>query len=776
MGGIRNIIRRLSHQTSLDSITRAYIGGMVSKPTAAHTALIDVFVKNNKNIIQKADVLYLCNINGTNDSFRNLAKDAHHGTMQGSGLVFDPYWGFSNPDGTGYVDTNYNPATQGVNYQLNDAGLIIYCIENNTAPTGYYIGSITPGSVNTSLRKGTLTTLNSYINSAQVLDTSSIPFQNGLFGGVRTSATEVKNNNQNILTTPTAKVSNAIPSVNIYFFGRNSGNNLADAYRGGLSFIYIGASLTDAEFTQLNNAVNDYLIQCLFLKYGADNWGVKMAKSYFLELHNFDKYEAWEVYEFIKRHQPDYRSGGKELLVNSGTSETTDWVDTNSDGLADSWSGLLTQGNIKSIVTGNGFVGNAQRYQLSTAATDGLYQTTQNSLNIGTTYQFSLKYRSSKKIAIYPFGLNNGSFILNANTGNALYYEGRKTCTASEGQFRVYMHASFDTLVVGDWFEIDEISVKEVTEEGYLYNTFGLNGQNKTIADYIMALKAGGNLNSNAWTKTGAPLMWSQDGYTARHNTMPAYTRRNNLGFITVSSTDGFDGVTVINMRQTYNSVNCFYGNLPRIFGVLKKTGKCRLDLAFGRVKVNLYGQTLAANCHQLYVHGIQAPGGVRVSVADLVGGDYGASVTIVGDRYIYAGYHKLSGDVSLFTTEFNYQLIFGSDKSIYGNLANIRRFPISGLSLADTSISGGTSAWDKVCSGLDLSNCNLTTAAVDAQLSVCDNYYIGSVVPSKVQTVNLGGSSNGIPTNGSNNVNLLSWIAKGAAVGFTPLITVRTV
>ena len=150
-GLIRNILSVFSRKPkNLDSITAAYVKGMTTPPSSEFIKVIDnYFVKNSKTVngtkytmkqlIAKADVIYLGNINDSNDSYRNLVKNAHHGTIQGTGLVFDPYWGWSNPDGTGYVDTNYNPATQAVNYKLNDAGIVVGIVSKNYSDDGKVI-------------------------------------------------------------------------------------------------------------------------------------------------------------------------------------------------------------------------------------------------------------------------------------------------------------------------------------------------------------------------------------------------------------------------------------------------------------------------------------------------------------------------------------------------------------------------------------------------------------------------------------------------------------
>ena len=289
----------VNYGSPMDPLTDAYINRMTTAPTPAHKSAINSFILTTKTIIvDKADVMYLGNINDSNDSFINIVKNSHHGTIQGTGLVWDPYWGYRNPDGSGYVDTNYNPNTQGFNYSLNNAGIGIY-ITDNTGGSQHALYSYE----DTTKRAGFL--LNYHAVNDGANGGVSIPFLAGLQVARRTGSTARAYINQNIVTSTNSQASTSVPNANFYLF-RHIAAGSANNYLGGLNFVYIGAPLTDSEYTLLNNAYNDYLIECLFIKYGQNNWGVQMAQSYFLNLHNFEKYEAYEVYDFIKRMQPDY--------------------------------------------------------------------------------------------------------------------------------------------------------------------------------------------------------------------------------------------------------------------------------------------------------------------------------------------------------------------------------------------------------------------------------------------------------------------------------------
>lgn len=892
---------------------------MTTQPTIDHIQAIDTLVFKIKPIINKADVIYLGNINNSNDSFRNLVKNAHHGTMEGSGLVWDPYWGFSNPDGSAYIDTHYNPSTEGDKYVLNDSGHCTYINDYIFTPNAWIMGSIGGGAY-LGIQEYSGVQYSMFVNdTGQSNAINTRPFPNGLFYAKRNTSTSISWKNQNMVDVTRTTNSVGIPNFNIYLFKR-SGTS-APSYIGGLNFTYIGASLTDAEFTTLNNAVNDYLIECLIIKYGLSNWGVQMAISYFLNLHNFEKYEAWEVYEFIKRHQSDYTYTPVELLTNSGCAGMTDWVDTNGDGVADGWAKFYGS-EICSIVTGNGFTGNAQRLDASVGGTaQAIRHSAQGRL--GSTYKITLKYRANNLLRIYC----SASQILKdlpANIGDAIYVETIATSNYSN-YFLFYLQNK------NDWFEIDEVSIKEYTEsdvstfnkctnsgfglgtdwinpsnglaEGwskvgtndasivtgngfignaqratkntstgdcaikptvnnleigksytiylkyrsslelkvlrsdnvnlivslgtantgdasvasatftavtagvfigstsatvgswieidevciidnaniqFLYNMFGPNGLNKSIADYLMLFKTGGNLNANAWAKTGATLRWNQDGAITSSNTMPAYTRGTNLGIVTVTSTDGWDGITALITTQTNNSVNSFYGNFP-LWWKIKTSGNHQFQVHQNKFKIlfrNIgnYGslQTTTSN-----IYSITYPGYNKININELIKTNTPRiwNAAIAGDSN-----SVLSGDMSLITTEFqNTQTIIAGEGSttrqdtIIGTLNNvILTSSVNVIQIYYTGLTGGLTSHVKEIQSILFIGNRFTTSAVDSQLSVINTYF-SSVTPIKNLGVNLSGTTMGIPTGGANNTDLLGIVTKHVAAGFTATITVRT-
>lgn len=158
-------------------------------------------------------------------------------------------------------------------------------------------------------------------------------------------------------------------------------------------------------------------------------------------------------------------------LVNAGGVNTTDWVDTNTDGLADNWTVL----NIPTatIVTGNGFTGNAQRVD-RTALTQKLISPS-ISVSNGGSYILSFTYRtdlinggSDGFYAVVKSGgaINVVSLELATNTGDALFAT-TGIIKAIDSSFTV----EFWTGVTGSdakYFEVDAVNIINIATSDWV--------------------------------------------------------------------------------------------------------------------------------------------------------------------------------------------------------------------------------------------------------------------------------------------------------------------
>jgi hypothetical protein len=737
-------------QQTYNPITLNYISRMTTKPSVEHIKLINDFVLTTKNIINKADVIYLCNINNSNDSFVNLVKNAHNGTISGNTLIYDEYWGWSNPSGNTLVNTNYNPYTDGVNYTRDNAGYTCY-IQGSNQPSEvqYVMGSFQSTSIRTSFNVNTVVaTVNYIVNDGSNNSVGEVAFRSGYNYGGRESSSTKRFRNRNILDITHSVNSTGVPNVNWFLFGITNGSN----YTGNLSFVYIGASLTEDENKILDDAVNDYLIQCLFLKYGQDNWGVKMAKSYFLDLHNFEKYEAWEVYEFIKRHQSNYYEDNIIPTASSNfeTDGTSWWSKAYSDLV---WNSI----DYCAKIVGKGS-GSARIYRLN-----------YTSIIPNSIYRVRFKYRSSN-ISTKTLSVYINSTYIGAQQTNLLSTEWQQydnLITAITDDFNI----SLISANVGDEYEVDDIIIEPFA---YLYNTFGLSGQNKTVADYILLFKAGGNLKSNLWSKTGDVLRWNQDGIITKNNTMPVYTRGGNLGIVTVTTTDSFDNVTAINLNQTTSSVNSFYGNFP-LFEKLKTTHFIYLFGSQNRIKIDLLSSPIIIR--SLSFPYISTVGYLKIDLNKYIGASLNGYITISNTSQ----QTKVYGNMSLYTTEYNSGrnvIIQGSTSNIFDLNGTLNNWVYQGtytqINIQYTNLTGGLLNWNRNLDTVNFSNNYFSTDAVDAQLKSINDYFT-TTTPIKNLRLSLSGTNMGIPTGGSSNTDLLGIISKYTAAGYTATIIVRT-
>lgn len=150
------------------------------------------------------------------------------------------------------------------------------------------------------------------------------------------------------------------------------------------------------------------------------------------------------------------------------------WIDSNSDGLADYW--LDTYGTLlESIVTGNGFSGNAQRMQYESGVYFGLWQ--EPPFVKGKVYFISLKYRTSKKLYVLRSAVSI-IFTLTINIGDASYYSKTEWEADANGYFHIWSSHSLG-FGAGDWFEVDEITIQEKTPSIVRY--MDSSGNNNTL-------------------------------------------------------------------------------------------------------------------------------------------------------------------------------------------------------------------------------------------------------------------------------------------------------
>jgi hypothetical protein len=184
---------------------------------------------------------------------------------------------------------------------------------------------------------------------------------------------------------------------------------------------------------------------------------------------------------------------GSELMLNSGGPGQTDWVDSDSDGVANEW--WVGWGGTPSIVTGNGFTGNAQRFANATWSNGLVYW---GNPPVDTKkYQLNFKYRSNKPIRILTSTSDQIFGTVPANEGNAISASINITHASAIYGF-MFMIYDNDA---GNWLEVDEVSLKEITQDGTTYSDYD-PGQTAAIAiGCLYCYMANEDSRASTWTR-----------------------------------------------------------------------------------------------------------------------------------------------------------------------------------------------------------------------------------------------------------------------------------
>lgn len=152
--------------------------------------------------------------------------------------------------------------------------------------------------------------------------------------------------------------------------------------------------------------------------------------------------------------------GCTNIIVNGGAANTTDWTNP-TDGVAQYWSVFPGSGNATpSIVTGNGFIGNAQRFYAIVDVPNFTLWNTGTTLLQDGFYRVTFKYRSSFDLGIIGSTVGGGGWstfdTVPTNTGNAAN-SGMFILEMLQDSYLSFGFVSSPSLPAGNWFEVDEV-------------------------------------------------------------------------------------------------------------------------------------------------------------------------------------------------------------------------------------------------------------------------------------------------------------------------------
>ncbi len=243
-GGSGIVIVKYLSPTTMGPYTLAFYNEVIARGgtlTAYETSYLSTFEASLSSNLAEFDRLYIHGLSNNIAARTSFVNPSTTIITAVNGPTFTPYLGYRGNGTTSYLDTNYNPLTQGVKYTLNNASGFSYIgtnviggaafgtYNNVNAPAFlypqfaanqpvYYINSIATGSNGTGNSLG-LSTVNRTGSAALNI------YKNGLLNASSTVA------------------SSAIPSLAMFLLGyNNNGGGLGSPFAGVTSLNGFGSS------------------------------------------------------------------------------------------------------------------------------------------------------------------------------------------------------------------------------------------------------------------------------------------------------------------------------------------------------------------------------------------------------------------------------------------------------------------------------------------------------------------------------------------------------
>lgn len=249
-----------SYQTVYNSFFTPPSLSIANAQNTMWCALVDA------GIVAKLDLFYLF-AQETNSNKEALVNWVNPGTYDATAYdhpAFTSLEGLAGDLSSAYIDTNWKPKTDGVNYTLNDASFGVYQ-RNDIIGEGLIYQCGTYDDTNPVLRsKASIRTkyagtnckaqVNSYTD-VNVINTDS----RGCYIATRGTANNQKYYKNGSVISSADVASTSVPDFEMYLLCRNN-NSVAQSFsESQLSMFFAGSNLAQSEITILTNAIETYM-------------------------------------------------------------------------------------------------------------------------------------------------------------------------------------------------------------------------------------------------------------------------------------------------------------------------------------------------------------------------------------------------------------------------------------------------------------------------------------------------------------------------------------
>lgn len=243
----------ITNNIALDSGTTTLVaaGRYTDAPTDALKALINKTIVDLKSdgVFAKGDAMYIRGVHESLLARQNWIKDAHNSTLSATPPTFTAKQGFQGNGTSSYINNNYNPSSDAVNYTLANCAIVTMYRLVPTATAKHLLGAVdTVNSRKIDFMFYTTANERIYINyNANYNDQLNIT--DGIYAGyTRDNGYIQAYADGSAVGTNLARTTDAqLINLNIYELTWNYDGNPNTYNNGQISFSFYGAALSPTE-------------------------------------------------------------------------------------------------------------------------------------------------------------------------------------------------------------------------------------------------------------------------------------------------------------------------------------------------------------------------------------------------------------------------------------------------------------------------------------------------------------------------------------------------
>lgn len=240
---------------------QTYYDALAVKPSAAVAAAQNTFIQTlvSAGTWAKIDVLYIfAQVDGS-DALINVISPGTFDCTNVHATSFTTLEGFTGDGANDYINTNWNPIDDRVNYQINDASFGIY-VRGNTQDDGFTIGVESSTGSRILFRARSSSNATSYwINASGSGAYSSNTDGSGLWIIQRTASNAIALYQDNTERNTDIDASAALSSRDVILLARDDEGSFSSYAANQISMFFTASSLTSGDRTAITNGFATYM-------------------------------------------------------------------------------------------------------------------------------------------------------------------------------------------------------------------------------------------------------------------------------------------------------------------------------------------------------------------------------------------------------------------------------------------------------------------------------------------------------------------------------------